>query len=65
MQNSDYIRIPKSTYQELLDYLEEHAVTDSSSAELLLELEQKARPAYILPSGGYVLSEKSGEYRVN
>ena len=65
MQNSDYIRIPKTTYQELLEYLEEHAATDSWSGELLLELEQKAKPANILPGGGYVLSEKSGEYRVN
>jgi len=66
MQNSDYIRIPKSTYQGLLEHLEELAATDSWSAELLKELEQNMKPAYLLSSGSYLLDSKvDAEYRVN
>jgi predicted nucleotide-binding protein (sugar kinase/HSP70/actin superfamily) len=60
------IKIPQSTYQRLLEHLQAHAPTDSWAAQVLSELEQKAKPAYILPSGTYILdSEINVEYRVN
>ena len=62
----NYIRIPRSTYQRLLEHLQAHAATDSWAAQLLSELEQQAKPAHILPSGLYLLdSEVNSEYRVD
>ena len=66
MKDPDYIRLPRTTYQRLLKHLQAHAATDSWAAQLLKELEQKAKPAYVLPSGSYLLSgEDDAEYRVN
>ena len=60
------IQIPQSTYQRLLEHLQAHAATDSWAAQLLKELEQKMKPAYILSSGSYLLDSKvDAEYRVN
>jgi hypothetical protein len=66
MKDPDYIRLPRSTYQRLLEHLQAHAPTDSWASSLLEELQEEAKPAYLLPSGSYLLDSRvEEEYRVN
>jgi hypothetical protein len=66
MKMKSEISIPQVTYQRLLEHLQIHAPTDSWASSLLEELQQEAKPAYLLPSGSYLLdSEVDAEYRVN
>jgi hypothetical protein len=66
MKDPDYIRLPRTTYQRLLQHLSLHSATDSWAESLLEELQQEVKPAYLLSSGSYLLdSEVEEEYRVN
>jgi hypothetical protein len=62
---TEMIKIPKDTYQRLIEHFQAHAPTDSWAAELLKELEREAKPVHQLPTGSYLLDGRSeGEYRV-
>ncbi len=49
-QPPDTIKIPYSTYQNLLDHLQIHASTDGWAASVLKELEEESQPIFTLPS---------------
>lgn len=65
MTESEYIRIKREIYQELIEHLEIHAPTDAWAASLLEKLEADAKPSYLLTNGSYVLRDGEDEYQVN
>jgi hypothetical protein len=60
------VQIPRSVYERLLEHLQAHAPTDSWAESLLEELQREVKPAYLLPSGSFLLdSGVEEEYGVN
>jgi hypothetical protein len=52
MKDFDYIRLPRSTYQCLLEHLSLHSATDSWAESLLKELQQEVKP--VAPCGSII-----------
>jgi uncharacterized protein YpbB len=58
------IRIPEALYERLINHLKN--IDNQESKDLVIELENQAKPAYITPHGSHILGYDSGtKYQVD